>query len=244
MPPALMRLKQEHLLPPDFAEWHRAKLRGWRIIDSLSKKEEPQTQVADLSSLTALGREVRDIGGPRGTPLKAAMDRISDHVRARILTDFATQADNLSVRGEAALALGEWGGEYEARELCERLRTALHEREDDRYQGRLVSAIGNLAGPEGVSALIEAAGIGSERVRLGAISALENLFTRGATALTEYPEASRLDPGDANLRRSYEKVRDGLSPIVKASDTPELARLKAQELLGLVDDALGHNVVG
>src|SRR5881394_1005917 len=151
----------------------------------------------------------RAVLGPRGSILAAAGNRPEGAELATELLEVLANPEGVD-RREVALTLGEVGGSEVALKLADALRAELEENGEDKgYQAYLATALGKLGGPHAMDALLRAAKIGSETVRLSALSALESLATGGYVALTEYPESVTIESPE--MSEAYLYLADQLT---------------------------------
>lgn len=177
--------------------------------------------------------------GPRGTMLEAS--EASDGYAAKIPELLAVMASSPPEdRNEAAVTLGEIGGEDVAIFLADALQAQLERDgyDDEDYQVYLVSALSNLGGPKAIEGLLQATEKGSERVRLAALSSLEFLATAGSIALTEAPEPAVIE--NAKMRDAYINLTERLTRLISSGSTPPYVRYKAGELLDTLETSLEH----
>jgi len=178
----------------------------------------------------------RAVLGPRGSLLNAAEIRPEAVELVTELLETLASPDGVD-RKEVALTLGEIGGPEAALLLADALREELFENGmDEDYQAHLATALGKLGGSDSVDALLRAARIGSEIVRLSALSGLESLATGGYIALTEDPESVTIESSE--MREAYVKLAERLSKVISAAEDLPYVRHKAEDLLENVRTSL------
>lgn len=127
------------------------------------------------SELVRLGVRSRESVGPRGSLFAPAPNRLPEPERVLRLIECLEHSDK-DVRSQAALAMGEWGGQEAAEALARRLEVE----SDEDVQLYCVTALRLIGGTAAVEALRSAAERGTtERVRFVAKSAIAELATGG-----------------------------------------------------------------
>ena len=178
-----------------------------RTIISQLRAPNGYERVELTAKLGQLGVDARRSSCPRGSHEAAAPSRLSESdmsILVRLLDD-----PNSEVRSQAALALGEWGGEAAAKAVANLLKTDL----DGDVHSYCITALALIGGPIATETLQWAAHNGASRaVQEGSLSALEELKSGAVLDLSEAPMGL---------------VQPGCKRVGQAADSPMVPKRKS-----------------
>lgn len=188
---------------------------------------------AEKKIVERIAREGVASGGsllPRGSLNQAASGRLSGGEGLSEIAELLKSPDK-ETRCQAALALGEWGGEESAVEIANLLQSD----EDEEVWLYCVTALGVIGGPVAVEGLSWAIEHGPEAVKRAAVNAAQELLAGGSLEDTESPLGQRQAPWNLMAQPSEEKrLAQALQQLRLDPNISEYLRIKADELLSEV----------